>query len=160
MYLHSLTATAPRSPIMFVKWTIFLGPERMCPIFDKASSICWNLWKRGINFLQPNKNKQENKNVPICFFGDNDTYKMLANITFWMIVLLVTRLVIRIISRHRKLHEKKRCRISWVDIRSDELKINLRSTCIYDFQYLVISNWLVTSMTSETFWMPNCAHTT
>jgi hypothetical protein len=41
------------------------------------------------------------------FFGYYDTYKVLANITFWMVALLIARFVVRVIPRGRKLHKMK-----------------------------------------------------
>lgn len=38
---------------------------------------------------------------------ENDTYEMLADIALWMVVVLVTRFMVRIVLRHRKLEKKK-----------------------------------------------------
>lgn len=53
--LHSLTAAAPRSAIMFMRRAVFLNPKWMCPIFNKTSMVCWNLSK-DIYFKRSNTN--------------------------------------------------------------------------------------------------------
>lgn len=51
----------------------------------------------------------QNNSKHICLYIIlRDTYKVIANITFWVIMFFVAKLVIRIIPRHRKLQKKKK----------------------------------------------------
>lgn len=47
--LHSFATATSGSTIVFMRGTIFLDPERVCPIFNKTSRICWNLFMRHIS---------------------------------------------------------------------------------------------------------------
>jgi hypothetical protein len=50
--LHPFTTATPGSAIIFMGRTVLLHPERMCPVFDQAILICWNLGRKHNNAIQ------------------------------------------------------------------------------------------------------------
>lgn len=107
-----------------------------------------------------------------------DTYKILTNITSWVMLLLIAGFVVRVISRHRILSQIGDPKIKWYlhnthgivpikrkgnsAVHSSTSSSNSKEKSYWtrlDF-HLIISNWKIASTATKTFWMPNSTHAT
>lgn len=84
-----------------------------------------------------------------------DTYKVLANITFWMVVLLVTSFMIRVVPRSRILQEIKTLRGSDSISKSSHVRPLKSSTKLY-----LLGNWLEVHVVPRSQKLVGCKHDT
>ena len=95
-----------------------------------------------------------------------NTYKILANITFGVVHVLVARFMERMIIRHGKLKQNPRrsqftrLLVLSSNIKEASTKSESETSIFWTVQHLIIRYCLVASMTTETFWMPNSSHAT